>query len=205
MRKRTLAATTGVAALSLVLPTAATALTRPVTLRAELDLPSFERSVGPRTFEAVGVVVGDGPELGLDDEVANPSNWCGDVLVDVDPAGQTITVSADQRACDFEVVTVVLDTEEITSVDVVTDGLATTGSDGATPATGVALATDVTDGVVTLRWTGVEGETEGETAIFYMGGTSTFHYEWAPAAPPAPPTPPAAPATPTAARPAYTG
>lgn len=66
----------------------------PVTVRVELDLPSD--TAGARVFERTNVIPGPGFELGPEDEIANPSEWCGSVTVDIDPETSTVTVATAQ-------------------------------------------------------------------------------------------------------------
>ncbi|MFW2512356.1 S-layer homology domain-containing protein [Demequina sp. SO4-13] len=68
----------------------------------EIDLPTDDSGQGPMVFSATDVVIGEGPELTGDDEIANPSGYCGEVEVDVDLGMQTITVSSSSDACNFE-------------------------------------------------------------------------------------------------------
>lgn len=69
-------------------------------LYASIDLPDF--SSGPMEFEALDVLVGDGPELTGDDLIANPSEWCGDIEVDIDLEAMTITVTGGEDHCYFQ-------------------------------------------------------------------------------------------------------
>jgi hypothetical protein len=109
-------------------------------LYASIDLPDF--SSGPMEFEALDVLVGDGPELTGDDLIANPSEWCGDIEVDIDLDAMTITVTGGDDFCNFQEAYVavqlyggtVLDNVE---VDVVEDTLF--------------------EGYSLLEWYGVEG------------------------------------------------
>ena len=109
-------------------------------LYASIDLPDF--SSGPMEFEALDVLVGDGPELTGDDLIANPSEWCGDIEVDIDLEAMTITVTGGDDFCNFQEAYVavqlyggtVLDNVE---VDVVDDTLF--------------------EGYSLLEWYGVEG------------------------------------------------
>lgn len=87
---------------------------------AAIDLPTF--GSGPMEFEATDVLVGPGPELTGDDLIANPSDWCGDIEVDIDLDAMTITVTGGDSYCDFQEAYVavelyggvVLDTAELT-------------------------------------------------------------------------------------------
>lgn len=119
----------------------------PVTVRVELDLPSF--GDGPRVFERTNVIPGPGFELTPDDEIGNPSEWCGSVTVDIDPDTSTVTVATAQipeeaddeeldgprlRAadaapgmtwddCDFETAAVTITGAPFTGFALVSDGL----------------------------------------------------------------------------------
>lgn len=66
-----------------------------------IDLPDYSDG-GPMEFEALDVLVGDGPELTGDDEIANPSGWCGDAEVDIDLTAMTITFTGGEEYCDFQ-------------------------------------------------------------------------------------------------------
>lgn len=192
MKLRTAAAAAATTLLIAGLATPATAaLDDPVDIYAALDLPSI--SDGPRTFEVTGVVVGDGPELTGEDETGNPSDWCGDILVDIDPDAHTITVSADQEVCDFHTVVVEITTAEIASIAVVSDGLAEAYDDEDTLLVpGATLeATAAADGVV-LSWTMIEDYP------FDTAGVSVFSYTEVADVP-------ATPATPVIVAPAFTG
>lgn len=75
-----------------------------VDIRAELDLPNSDEHQGPKTYAAIAVLVGDGPELTALNNTGNPSDWGGDIAVDVDTRAETITVSADGEPWDFETI-----------------------------------------------------------------------------------------------------
>jgi len=63
-------------------------------IRVELDLPFIGFSYGPRVFEAIGVTIGPGLELGLANETANPSGWGGAFGIDI--GGSGIIINADE-------------------------------------------------------------------------------------------------------------
>ena len=194
MKNRTLTAFIAASALVLVAIGPAVAFDNPVDIYAALDLPSSELSAGPRTFEVTGVVVGDGPELTGYDGTANPTPWCGDILVDIDPVAQTITVSADQVVCGFETVVVRITTAEIPRLAVVSDGLPEGyDSDGAPIDPEAALEVTVDGTGVLLSWTAFED------GYFDMAGVSVFSYA------PVVPVGPATPAAPVVVAPAFTG
>lgn len=67
----------------------------PVTIRVELDLPS-EEADGPLVQQVEDVTPGDQVELTSADIIENPSNWCGTLLVDIDPDTSTVRVSTGQ-------------------------------------------------------------------------------------------------------------
>ncbi|MBX9244791.1 hypothetical protein ICW40_08205 [Actinotalea ferrariae] len=168
------AALAGAAALCLAVAGAASAapFAGPVSLVGSLDLPD-QRS-GPKVFAVDGIVVGAGPELTGADEVENPSGWCGDLLVDIDPDAQTITVSADQAVCDFYTVDLDVLTTEIATVTVVSDAL----GDDRDPATTTDTVLDaVVDGTgVHLSWTRAAG-----VGAFYTAGSTVLSYTLVPA------------------------
>lgn len=64
----------------------------PVAVRVELDSPS-KSGLGPKVFERTGVIPGAGYELTSADEIANPSNWCGGLSVDIDPVAHTVVLA----------------------------------------------------------------------------------------------------------------
>lgn len=191
MQTRTLVAAVASALLIAAVAAPAAALTDPVDIYAALDLPTD--SLGPRTFEVAAVVAGPGAELTAADETANPSDWCGDMLVDIDPVAQTITVSADQEVCNFETAVVHIETAEIASVAVVSDGFAVaTDGNGDPLVPGATLAIQTAADGVTFTWTMID------TFDFDNGGVSVFSYELVADQP-------AAPATPVIVAPAFTG
>jgi hypothetical protein len=146
-------------------------LKNPVDIYAALDLPSS--SLGPRTFEVTKAMADDGPELTVENETSNPSDWCGDVKVDIDPGARTITVTRDQESCSYETAVVRIATNEIASVDVVSDELASRRVSEGKPLTaaGATLDVAVTSEGVVLTWTSIDGEK------FYLDGVSVFSYE----------------------------
>ncbi len=95
-----------------------------VDIRVELDLEIGGVSIddGPAVFEVTDVAIGAGPELTGADLIDNPSEWCGSVTVDVDPAARTITVAA-ERECNFSDVRVWVSSPEFTKVTFVSDDL----------------------------------------------------------------------------------
>lgn len=105
MNKRAIMAVCGAAATA-ALVTSATAATAAgddeavyADIYVSLDLPGL--GDGPMEFEANGVLVGDGPELTADDLISNPSDWCGDIMVDVDLEAATLDVTGGEEPCNF--------------------------------------------------------------------------------------------------------
>lgn len=123
------------------------ALDNPVDIRVEHDL--IPGDSGPRVLEVTGVTAGAGPEITVADEVDNPSDWGGNVLVDIDPDAQTITVEVEDQNC-YDIVQVEITTDEIASIQTVSDEL--WDPDPATNPVIPALSTSVSGGVVTLVW-----------------------------------------------------
>ena len=129
-----------VALVPVVVAGPAAALDEPIDLRAEHDAP---QSNGPLVLEDLGEVAGPQVELTFDDDVQdNPSEFSGNVTVDVDPDAQTITVTADGEDC-FETVLVEITTDEIASITNLSDTLFN----------GPATRTEsVSGGVVSILW-----------------------------------------------------
>jgi hypothetical protein len=151
----------GAALLAFVGP--ADAITGPVDIRVEHDLPDDVNSVGPRVLEVTGVAPAAGPEITVADETENPSGWGGNVLVDIDPDADTITVEVEDQNC-YDTVLVEITTDEVGAVTTDSDDLFAPGEE-------VTLTTSVAGGVVTLSWVSVNGDcpelgTEGAQAVF---------------------------------------
>lgn len=158
----------------------ATALEGTVSIRAELDLPDI--GTGPLVYEVNDVVVGDGPELvGVSDgdaanSVSNPSSWCGDLTVDIDPVAQTITVMAGADPCDFQTLVVTVTSDEFTEVSLVSDALFNLDGqcvdevETCTPDSGLTFG--LAEGVATFSWNVSEGG--------YIRGAAVFSYTVAP-------------------------
>lgn len=164
MRIRTFAAAAGAAALLLVGTVPATALENPIDIRVEMDLPTSTRTKGPAVFLVQGVTPGAGPELTGADLVANPSNWLGDVNVDVDPAARTITVNSPDDM-DFGSVSVRITSQEFRDVVLVSD----TYGKGADAEFALSYTTDATG--ATFTWL---SDTPGEYP--YTTGSAVFSY-----------------------------
>lgn len=95
-----------------------------VDIRVELDfIDAVEPSEGPRVFEVTGVEAAAGTwELTEADEVENPSNWCGSVMVDVDPDAGLITVATEED-CNFHTAMIRINSEQIDDITLVSDDL----------------------------------------------------------------------------------
>lgn len=94
-----------------------------VDIRVELDYLGDGPSSGPRVFEVTGVDAAAGVwELTEADEIDNPSDWCGSVMVDVDPDTRLVTV-ATEDSCNFHTARVIITSDEITAVTLVSDDL----------------------------------------------------------------------------------
>lgn len=114
----------GLAGLAAAAPASA-ATAGHVDIRVELDVvDAGGNSVrsGPAVFEVTDAAIGAGPELTGADLIDNPSEWCGNLTVDVDPDARTITVAAEDD-CSFTDVRVWVSSPEFTSVTLVSDDL----------------------------------------------------------------------------------
>jgi len=187
---------------------AGTPLPQTVSIRVELDL---SESSGPRVFEVTDVPVGDGPELTAADEIANPQNYCGALIVDVDNVAQTITITpdTDESCSNFETASVVVEGEGIDSLDVISDNLWENRE-----ICEMVLEASAADGVADIYWAQqpddcgtVDMNFEGGAAVFSYGQTTTTTA--VPITAPATTTTAAptttAPAAAVVARPAFTG
>jgi hypothetical protein len=144
----------------------AEAITGPVDIRVEHDL--LPSDLGPRVLEVSDVTPGDGPEITVADETENPDNWGGNVLVDIDPTNDTITVEVEEQNC-YDTVVVEITTDEVGSITTLSDELFAPGD------TSVTLTTSVVGGVVTLEWVADEFDCPGlgdagSQAVFQVGG-----------------------------------
>lgn len=74
-------------------------------LYVELDAPTADKGTGPHAgpmvFSATNRLVGDGPELTGADLTSNPSDYCGDISVDVSLDPATVTITGGTEYCDF--------------------------------------------------------------------------------------------------------
>jgi len=168
MKKRlgAVAGFVGLVALVVGMP-AAGALSDPIDIRVEHDLPAPEEgSSGPRVLEVTGITAGAGPEITVADEIANPSGWGGNVLVDIDPDAQTITVEVEDSNC-YGSTLVQISSDEIASVTTVSDAIYESGAD-------IGLTTGVSGGVVTLSW--LHGPTDTCPDYDGEGAQSVFSY-----------------------------
>ena len=143
-----------------------------VDIRAGLDLPHAESHKGPKAYAASEVLVGAGPELTALDLTDNPSDWRGDIAVDVDDIAGTITVSADGKPWDFETVKVSLATAAINSfefstLELVSDELLEEGTPD-------MLSFGVADGEISLDWDVARGMDDPESTD--MTGSAVFKY-----------------------------
>lgn len=87
-----------------------------------LDIPVSD---GPMEFQVTEVEVGPGPEMSGVAPFANPSGFCGDAYVDIDPVGHGINFGGGGGACDFTTayVEVTLYGDTFTSVTLTSDSL----------------------------------------------------------------------------------
>ena len=164
MRMRPIATIAATTALLLVGLTPATALDDPIDIRAELDLPNADFTEGPRVFEVTGVTAGAGPELTGANQIANPSEWCGDIVVDVDPVAETITVDSDE-VCDFELATVRITGPGLGGLELVANDF---GRDGAK---GLDLTHTWDNSGVTLTW-----RTDTPGTSYRLNGSAVFSF-----------------------------
>ncbi|WP_334143823.1 hypothetical protein [Rhabdothermincola sp.] len=178
---RSLGAVVGVAVLGsglvVVAPMAyAEPLPQTVSIRVELDLPSC--CDGPRVFEVTDAPVGPGPELTAANEVANPSNYCGALNVDVDNVAQTVTITPDtsQSCSNFETATVTVEGEGINTLTLVSDNL---WLDQPETCEMNLLPFGTQDGAVTINWasTPVGSEEACSPEMNFEGGAAVFSYQ----------------------------
>ena len=181
MRKRTtpLALVAAATLLAAGITTPASAIiTDPIDLWAGLDWREPGEDPMPREFEALDVTVGEGLELGADDESANPSGFCGDIAVDVVPQYQIVVVSNDDVMCNFTHVDVRIDAPQIASLVLLQD---TFGDEGGEDR--AQLASTVGADGIHLSWTATQGlageDEEGVpyTDDFNTTGQAIFGYQ----------------------------
>jgi hypothetical protein len=143
-----------------------------VDIRVELDLPYCCPDSGPAIFVANGVTPGAGVELDGSNLVANPSDWCGSLQVDIDPDAQTITISPDE-GCDFETAVVTISTSEIATITNTSDNLWETPDPPAPPMVRTEAASPTG---VTIRWD--TGDAGDDSASVFMtdGGSAVFAF-----------------------------
>ena len=163
----TLAASLGLAGSAAAAPAPALVEPGTVDITATLDLPSDPGGSGPKVFQALGVVPGDGAELTSADLVENPSDWCGDLRVDLDPVEQTARISADDQACYTEVVTLEITGWNTGGLHVLTDTLGSTEEGVVVGAT--ALEGEYGDGYLSLAWWATQD-------AFYTDGAAVLGY-----------------------------
>lgn len=151
-------------------------LPQTVSIRVELDLPSC--CDGPRVFEVVDVPVGPGPELTVANEVANPSNYCGALNVDVDNVAQTITITPDtnETCSNFETAKVIVEGEGINSLTLVSDTL---WRDDPDECEMHLLPLSIQDGTVVINWatTTIDASGACTTNMNFDGGAAVFSYQ----------------------------
>jgi hypothetical protein len=165
-----------VPALVLVSASPSAALDEPIDVRAEHDRP---QSFGPKVLLRTGVTAGPGVELDAGDHWENPTEFEGNVMVDIDPDARTITVSTEQVDC-YETVLVQITTDEIEAITNVSDTL----FGGANVRT-----EDVSGGVISILW-----NTDASCEDLAQGGEAVFIW----GAPEPPPPPPPGPSVGTA-------
>lgn len=95
-----------------------------VDIRVELNIIDDDGGeYAPRVFEVTGVEAKAGQiELSEADEISNPEEWCGSVTVDIDPEAGTITIATEED-CDFHIARVIITSDQIDAVEVVSDDL----------------------------------------------------------------------------------
>lgn len=104
-----------------------------------LDLPAYGSS-GPRVLQSLNKAVGAGAELTEADEVANPSNWEDSLLVNLDPVGNTVTLTRSGQDV-YQTISITIANiqfsapEEIVGFSLVSDTLFSANSDPYTIAT----------------------------------------------------------------------
>jgi hypothetical protein len=151
-------------------------LPQTVSIRVELDLPNC--CDGPRVFEVIDAPVGPGPELTAANQVANPSNYCGALNVDVDNVAQTVTITPDtsQTCSNFETATVTVKGEGIDTLTLVSDNL---WLDQPEACDMNLLPISTQDGAVTINWatTPIGGAEWCTTDMNFDGGAAVFSYQ----------------------------
>ena len=187
LRRPTTAAACAVALLALS-AAPATALTQPVDIAVLIAAPAGpDPEAAPllKAFAVEGVTPGAGPELTAADFVPvpdgaqDPADLCGSVDVDIDPDGQTVTVTgtADELPCEVGLVSVTILSEEIGAAELVLDELVT-GVEGQ------VVPNDTEPAAFSVSWVGaVPGD-----PLPLTDGSSRAEYELV-----AIPTPPPAP------------
>lgn len=175
MKSPLLRATGAAAALVLGVATmttpAAHAATERFDIRVELDIEHARD--GAAVFEVKGVVPGSGYELTGDDLVANPSDWCGDLAVDVDPATRTLRVDGYDGNCDFSQVRVRVSSPTMNRLTVVHEALMTSGpEESVLPSTSeeIRYSLELTHG---RGWAQAAWDTKS-TEAYYLEGSATF-------------------------------
>lgn len=129
-------------------------------------------SAGPLVLWSGDALPGPGPELTLESHpVDNPSGWDGNVLVDIDPETQTITVEVENQGC-YDDVLVKVRNIWMTSVATVSDDLFDpTGSPVSLTA---SMADPGDDPGVVLHWVSENGDCPG---LNVEGSQAVFSYE----------------------------
>lgn len=103
-------------------PAQATPANGAINVKIELGDAQLDESTF-LVYERHNVVPGPGPEVGLEDLVQNPSNYLGDLSVDVYPGGRRVVVGNSVDAWDFNLVRVTIESDYIRNLGVVADDL----------------------------------------------------------------------------------
>lgn len=141
--------------------------TMDIRVEMGLDIPGLFGQ--PFVLEAMAAVVGDGPELTLDDEVQNPVGHRGAITVDIDGGlvnltfEGALTSNTNSYAYDYGRVIVSNSDADVSALTVVTNGIAP----------GAALSTSTSADGFVIEWSGNAVYTEGETASLVAENENT--------------------------------
>ena len=162
-------------------------------LGSTFDLPDIEfpDRIDARTFGATGAAIGDGVELGLAQETANPTPWSGFATMDVSESGLiTMTGDLSEGAGDYDLISFTLDNimfdqaSVITGVSILTGGLLEENlNDEEEFDIAAAIMPDISfgDNSVTITFDTTGGGQLADMQII-DGGVSSFQLNFSPVA-----------------------
>jgi hypothetical protein len=171
-------------------------------IHVELDFPDSD---GPMVFEINGAPVNDGVELENQDPISNPSDYCGDIAVDIASDLSGVLVTGGDNPCNFQeaYVGIVLHGAEWGPLSSFEDGLFVPNDEQEGPAAffgesfggagkgslSAALHTAITE-VPSLQGTNIDGSLFeaywSGTDDADMDGATLFVFDQAPGAEPVP-------------------